>query len=126
MIPGKDDAVAQRAKRFLLSLGLEPHRLVMESRSRNIWENILYSRAPVKRAAGQTWLLATSTIQVPRAMAVARQLDWDLIAWPTDWFTGQHVFTGYFLIPNNLMAFDEAIREWTGIFAYRLAGKAKP
>lgn len=125
LIPGAEDAVSQRAKRFLLTIGLEPQRLVMEGRSRNTWENILYSRALVKPRPGQTWLLATSAIQLPRAMAVARRLDWPLIAWPTDWFTGQHVFTGYFLIPYNLMAFDEAVHEWVGLFVYRWIGKAK-
>lgn len=125
LFPGKDDTVAQRAQRFLLSLGLQPHRLVMENRSRNTWENIHFSRALMKPGPGQTWLLATSAIQMPRAIGVARQQDWKLIAWPTDWLTGQHVFTGYFQIPYNLMAFDEAVREWTGIFAYRWAGKAK-
>lgn len=125
LIPDKNDAVAQRAQRFLLSLGLEPHRLMVEGRSRNTWENILFSKALVKPRPGQTWVLATSAVQMPRAMAVARRLGWPLIAWPTDWLTGQHVFTGYFLIPNNLGTFDEAVREWVGLFAYRWSGKTK-
>src|ERR1700744_2500525 len=105
LIPGKCDPIAQRGKRFLLSLGLEPHRLVMEGRSRNTWENILFSKSLIKPGSGQTWILATSAIQMPRAMEIAHQLGWKLIAWPTDWVAGQHVFTGYFLIPYNLMAF---------------------
>ena len=125
LIGNQNDGDAQRAKQVLLSLGLEPRRLILEGRSRNTWENILFTRALVKPEPGQTWLLATSAVQMPRAMAVARQLNWTLVPWPTDWYTGQHIFTGYFLIPLNLAAFDEAVREWIGLFAYRMAGKAK-
>ena len=125
LIRGEIGADAQKAKRILLSLGLDPHRLVLESRSRNTWENILFSRALVKPTTDQNWLLATSAVQMPRAMEVAHQLNWNLVPWPTNWYTGQQVFTGYFLIPLNLGAFDEAVREWIGLFAYRWTGKAK-
>jgi uncharacterized SAM-binding protein YcdF (DUF218 family) len=125
LISNPDYDGAQRAKRLLLSMGLDPNRLVIEGRARNTWENIVYARELIKPAPGQIWLLATSAAQIPRAMEVAHQFNWQLIAWPTDWVTGQHLFTGYFLIPNNLWAFDEAAHEWIGLFAYRWSGKAK-
>ena len=121
----QDAVVARRSQSMLLALGLSPARLIVEDRSRNTWENILYSRDLVKPKAGETWLLATSAVQLPRAMGVARRLEWQLVSWPTDWHTGQHVFSGYFLVPLNLGLFDEAVREWIGLFAYRLTGKAK-
>lgn len=123
LIGGETGGDAKRARAILLSLGLPSERLILESGSRNTWENILFSRALVKPKPGEVWLLATSAIQMPRAMGVARKLDWDLVAWPTDWRTGQHVFSGYFLIPLNLGLFDAAAREWIGLFAYRLTGK---
>ena len=122
---GDKDVDAERAKYVLLSLGLDPRRLVLESRSRNTWENFLFSRALLRPTPDQTWVLATSAVQMPRAMGVARQLKWKIIPWPTDWHTGQHVFSGYFLIPMNLGLFDEAVREWIGLLAYRWTGKAK-
>jgi uncharacterized SAM-binding protein YcdF (DUF218 family) len=125
LIGDQNDIDSQRAKSVLLSLGLDPHRLIVESRSRNTWENILYSQALVKPEPGQTWILATSAVQMPRAMEVANQLNWKFVPWPTNWYTGQHVFSGYFLVSLNLGAFDEAIREWVGLYAYRWAGKAK-
>ena len=124
LIGGEAGADARRAQIILLNyLGLPPNRLRLECGSRNTWENILYSRALIKPKPGEVWLLATSALQMPRAMGVARKLKWDLVAWPTDWRTGQHVFSGYFLIPSNLSLFDAAVREWIGLFAYRLAGK---
>jgi uncharacterized SAM-binding protein YcdF (DUF218 family) len=121
----QNDDDAQRAKQVLLNLGLDPKRLILESRSRNTWENILFTRTLVKPRPSETWILATSAVQMPRAMAVARRVGWPFVPWPTDWYTGQHVFTGYFLIPLNLAAFDEAVREWIGLFAYRVTGKAQ-
>ena len=125
MVGVQDPVVAGRSQSMLLNLGLSPARLTMEDRSRNTWENILFSQQLVKPRAGETWLLATSAVQMPRAMGVARRLGWTFVAWPTDWRTGQHVFSSYFLVPLNLGMFDEAVREWIGLFAYRMAGKAK-
>jgi uncharacterized SAM-binding protein YcdF (DUF218 family) len=125
LIGPQDDVDAMRAKTMLLNMGLSPARLIVENRSRNTWENILFSRDLVKPAPGGTWILATSAVQMPRAMGVAKALDWTFTPWPTDWHTGQHVFSGYFLVPLNLGLFDEAVREWIGLLAYRLTGKAK-
>lgn len=121
----QDTQGAGRSRSMLLDLGLSPARLIVEDRSRNTWENILFTRDVIKPKPGETWILATSAVQLPRAMGVARRLDWRFVAWPTDWITGQHVFSGYFLVPLNLGLFDEAVREWIGFFAYRLSGKAK-
>ena len=124
LIGDQNDLDAQKAKSVLLSLGLDPRRLILESRSRNTWENVLYSRDLVHPKPVQTWLLATSAVQMPRAMEVGRRLNWEFVPWPTNWYTGQHVFSGYFLVSLNLGAFDEAVREWIGLYAYRWAGKA--
>jgi len=125
LVGPQNDIGAQRVRSVLLTLGLAPERLFVEGKSRNTWENILFSRNMVKPKLGETWMLATSAVQLPRAMGVARVLSWQLVAWPTDWNTGQHVFSGYFLVPQNLGLFDEAVREWIGLFAYRMTGKAK-
>jgi uncharacterized SAM-binding protein YcdF (DUF218 family) len=125
LVGPQDSLGATRSKNILLDMGLSPTRLIVEDRSRNTWENILFSRDLVKPKPGETWLLATSAVQLPRAMGVARRLGWQFTAWPTDWNTGQHVFSGYFLVPLNLGLFDEAVREWIGLYAYRLSGKTK-
>ena len=125
LIGAQDDGGAVRAKNMLESMGLSPARLILEGRSRNTWENILFSKQLAKPKDGETWILATSAVQLPRAMGVARVLGWPMVAWPTDWNTGQHVFSGYFLVPLNLGLFDEAVREWIGLFAYRVTDRAK-
>jgi len=125
LVGPQDTLGAARSKNVLLDMGLSPERLTVEDRSRNTWENIQFSHELLKPKAGDVWVLATSAVQLPRAMGVARRLNWQFETWPTDWNTGQHVFSGYFLVPLNLGLFDEAVREWVGLFAYRLSGKTK-
>jgi uncharacterized SAM-binding protein YcdF (DUF218 family) len=118
---------AETARFIFGQLGFDPARLILEPRSRTTYENILYSKALVKPKPGEVWLLATSAIQMPRAMAVARKLEWPMLPWPTDYLTmpagaqGLHVT---FDIADGLFLSDYAFHEWLGLAAYRLAGKA--
>jgi uncharacterized SAM-binding protein YcdF (DUF218 family) len=75
-------------------------------------------------------VLATSALQMPRAMGVAQRLGWPMIAWPTDYTTpprssSWNVF-GEINMPARLTLVDEATHEWLGLAAYRLDGKGGP
>ena len=115
---------AETARYVFDELGLDPARLTLEPHSRNTYENILFSKALVKPKPGEVWLLATSAIHMPRAMAIARKLDWPMIAWPSDYITGPHGRGAVFAIAENLGGTDYAVHEWIGLLAYRLFGKA--
>jgi uncharacterized SAM-binding protein YcdF (DUF218 family) len=105
-------------------MGLDPARLILEPRSRNTYENILFTKALVKPNPGQVWLLVTSAIHMPRALGVARKQDWVMVPWPSDYITGPHGAHADFNIAGNLGAADYAVHEWIGALAYRLAGKS--
>ena len=115
---------ARAAEYIFAQMGLAPKRLTLEDRSRNTWENILYSQRLVRPRAGETWLLATSAMQMPRAMAVARRVGWKLVPWPTDYCTPRRGVVGFFDVPVNLMEVDSAVHEWIGVIAYRWSNKA--
>jgi uncharacterized SAM-binding protein YcdF (DUF218 family) len=104
-------------------LGLDPARLTLESRSRDTFENLAFTQALVKPQPGQVWLLATSAIQMPRAMAVAHRLGWNLVPWPTDYLTtpqpGRLPLAEYLDIAGHLLRADAALHEWIGLWAYR-------
>ena len=70
--PGVD---ARFARRILIGLGLSPERLILEDSSRNTWENLLYTKRLIKPKHSQTWILATSALQMPRAIEIARTLN---------------------------------------------------
>src|SRR5690606_3180002 len=68
VLEGESDA--DTAPRLLIALGVEPDRLVLETRSRNTYENAVFTREMVTPKPGETWLLVTSAFHMPRAKAL--------------------------------------------------------
>lgn len=116
---GGGGADADGAKYIFAQMGLDPKRLILENRSRNTGENIVFSQKIVNPRPGEVWVLATSAIHMPRAMHIARRAHWKMIAWPTDYSTTPKEFGSLFAVPENLGATDSAIHEWIGLLAYR-------
>jgi len=111
------------AKHIFMQLGLAPERLTLEGRSRNTWENFVFSQRPAKPRPGEVWLLATSACHMPRAMAVAERVGWKMIPWPTDYLTAKDTYYDFRDIPKNLNRTDMAAHEWIGLLAYRLSSR---
>jgi uncharacterized SAM-binding protein YcdF (DUF218 family) len=116
---------SETARYVFTELGEDPKHMILESRSRNTYENILFSKAMVKPKPGEVWLLATSAMHMPRAMAIARKLDWPMTPWPSDFRTGADSGPEFWEIAGNLGLLDYAVHEWIGFEAYRLSGKAQ-
>jgi uncharacterized SAM-binding protein YcdF (DUF218 family) len=115
---------AETARYVLEELGLDSRRLTLEARSRNTYENILFSKQMVKPRAGEIWLLATSAAHMPRAMAIAKKQHWPMLPWPTDYMTMPDTESGWFNIGENMNFTDYVVHEWIGMLAYRATGKA--
>ncbi len=73
----------------------------------------------------ETWVLVTTALHMPRAMGIARRLDWQILPWPTDYRTpGDNASPAWrFSFGSNLSDLDEAAHEWLGLVAYYLVGK---
>lgn len=117
---------ADGARHFFRQMGLEPGRLILEGKSRNTYENILMARNIAQPQPGQVWLLATSALHMPRAMGVARKLDWQMKPWPTDYISPANGVFGLFEYARNLDRADYAMREVLGLLVYRLTGRTAP
>jgi len=116
------DAVGQA----LAQMGADPSRILFEWGARNTRENALIARDLVKPAAGQVWLLVTSAFHMPRAVAVFRGLDWPVVPYPVDpRTTGRFEFDPSPDVAGQLGATSLSVKEYVGLFAYRLFGWTK-
>lgn len=106
-------------------LGIAPERIVYENKSRNTYENALFSKEILKPGPGAVWILVTSAFHMPRSMAVFRAAGWAVVPAPADFKTdGQPRWIPDRLdVAGNLADFSVALREVIGIAAYRLSGK---
>jgi uncharacterized SAM-binding protein YcdF (DUF218 family) len=115
---------ADVAKAAFHQLGLSPSRIAFESRARNTWENILFSKALSDPKPDETWLLITHAASMPRAIGVAREVGWSFVAWPVDYKTSANGPGASFAFTNSLESLDAAVHEWIGLVAYRLTGRS--
>lgn len=121
--PEEGDAVS--APRLLTALGVAPERLILEGKSRNTYENAMFTAALVKPRPGETWLLVTSAFHMPRSKALFDKAGFPTVPWPVDYRStgrdGVALFAGN---PVDALAnTTTALREWVGLLAYWLTGK---
>lgn len=123
LLEGEDDA--STAVRLFEALGIPRDRLVLEGKSRNTYENAVFTKELVTPAPGETWLLVTSAFHMPRSMALFRKAGFPVLPWPVDYRTSGREGIGLFVDnpTDSLQATTLALREWIGLFAYRLTGR---
>lgn len=123
VLKGEGDAVS--ARRLLTALGVAADRLVIEDKSRNTYENAVFTRALVTPKPGETWLLVTSAFHMPRAKALFDKAGFPTVPWPSDYRTSGR--EGISLFADNtadaLSNTTTGLREWIGLVAYWLAGR---
>ncbi|BCG94797.1 YdcF family protein [Mesorhizobium sp. 131-2-1] len=122
-LDGEGDA--DTAPRLLGALGVSADRLILENKSRNTYENAVFTRQMVAPKPGETWLLVTSAFHMPRAKALFDKAGFPTIAWPVDYRTSGKEGIGLFRDnpADSLQVTTMAIREWIGLAAYWLSGR---
>jgi uncharacterized SAM-binding protein YcdF (DUF218 family) len=128
VISGGDPAIVSRGKSeaeitrsLLISLGLDPSRILIDDRSRNTYENAVDSKEVAKPQPGQIWVLVTSANHMPRAMGCFRKVGWEMLPDPVDYETGDSMYSLNF--GGGPYVLDTAVHEWLGLVAYRLLGR---
>ena len=113
------------ARGTFVQLGLDPNRILFEERSRNTWENLLFTKQMVEPRPGETWLLVAAAMHMPRSMGIAQHLGWPRRAWSTDYRTlGEGRQAIHRLkFSRSLLELDDAVHEWVGLAGYRATGK---
>ena len=116
-VPDSQSAVARE---LLLGAGIDPERIVFETKSRITCGSPRATLDVVGVDPSQRWLLVTSAIHMPRSVACFRAAGWDVTPYPTNFRVGADPFG--FGLPENLEGVDVAAHEWVGLLYYRLRG----
>ena len=105
--------------------GLPASAVLTEGQSINTHENAVDSYRLLSARNTHKIILVTSAWHMPRAAATFRKAGFEVVAAPADFLEG---WTGGALrwVPDAdcLRATELAVREWIGLFAYRLRGWA--
>jgi uncharacterized SAM-binding protein YcdF (DUF218 family) len=100
-------------------------RVRYEDHSANTWENALFTRRLIDPHPGETWILVTSAVHMPRAMAAFRAAGWPVLADPVAFRTPRtDIWLAGVNIAERLALFDEAVHEWLGLAEYWVRGHA--
>jgi uncharacterized SAM-binding protein YcdF (DUF218 family) len=107
------------------SLGISRDRVISERASRNTFENAEFSKAMAAPGKGARWLLVTSAYHMPRSIGIFRTVGFEVEPYPTDWRVGGTGDLLNFSVRSieTLGRSELALREWIGLFAYRISGK---
>jgi uncharacterized SAM-binding protein YcdF (DUF218 family) len=123
--PREGLAEAISVRDLWLSLGVPAGQMVFEEKSRNTWENALFTRDLVKPKPGETWLLVTSAWHMARSVGIFRRIGFPVVPYPVAYRTfgdGRDFQVSASAI-DRLSMLDLGVREWIGLVAYWLTGK---
>lgn len=116
------------ARKILTTIGIDSKRLIIESKSRNTYENFKNTKPLLpkfsKGEAKGTYFLVTSAFHMPRAVGIARQQNINVIPYPVDYHSNHESFRQWdFDLYDHLKALEPAWREWIGLTVYYYTGK---
>jgi uncharacterized SAM-binding protein YcdF (DUF218 family) len=122
--PG-DDHMAEALLSIFARLGGDRERVTIERRSRNTFENAIYSKELIKPNPNERWLLVTTSLHMPRAIGCFRRVGFEVEGYPIQYPTGDTSFLQTLLDVGSgaLAQLDAAMKEWIGLFVYRLTDK---
>jgi uncharacterized SAM-binding protein YcdF (DUF218 family) len=118
-------AEADLLRDLLMEWGVPKDAIFLEGSSRNTRENALYSKIMIESMHCGTTLRVTSAAHMPRAVAAFQSVGVSVVAVSTDvQVVQQGTLSAVALLPSAdaLAMTSEAIREWIGMWMYRLQG----
>lgn len=116
---------AEYLRQLLVELGVDAEAIVLETQSRNTYENGLLSAKLMQERELSTALLVTSAWHMPRAAAVFRKAGVKFTPAPTDTLTSSlsgGIPFGYLPNVKAMYMSTLCIKEWIGFAVYRLRG----
>jgi uncharacterized SAM-binding protein YcdF (DUF218 family) len=117
-------AEADVARQLLTQLGVPEGRVLFDSQARDTFDNAVFSKALAKPQPGETWLLVTSAVHMPRSVAIFRKAGWPVVPWPVAYETALDFWVAAFAaLANKDQVLEDAGHEWSGLLVYWLEGR---
>ena len=117
-------------KFFYKQMGVNNKKIIFENKSRNTYENIIFSKKFINENDSNKWILLTSAYHMKRAMSVAAKLELNFIPYPVDYrlqtaynWKLVYIVKGRTFL-TNLNHFQLAIHEYIGLIVYYLTKKS--
>jgi len=111
---------------FLKTLGIPDSALIIENKSRNTWENAVFSKQILDSLQKKaSCLLVTSALHMPRSKACFDKAGLTTTIYPTDYYSQKSDnLLVLLLVPSSslLVAWEAAIHEWIGVITYKIKG----
>ena len=124
----KEPAEALFLQKEFMANHVKEEDIFIESRSRNTFENAVYSKQLIDSMQLQPpYILITSALHMKRSASVFRKAGYDFIEFPCDYKVTPANFTiAQDLLPNIslLNEWSFFIKEIVGLYVYKLTGKA--
>lgn len=125
-IMNPDARESEDAKAFFKLAGLEGRDILYETKSRNTYENALYTKEMIAPEEGQNWIVVTSAFHMPRTMGIFGAAGWPVTPYQCDPKT-DGTYTVFNRLPSvtaNFTALNIAIKEMIGLIVYYATGKS--
>lgn len=118
---------AEQIKRVLLISGVPEQDIILEEKSRNTYENALYTKELLeeKGIAGEQLLLVTSAFHMRRSLGCFKNAGLSPTPYSTDFVTTENNYTPADLIAPSegaLSTWTTLIKEWLGYSIYKVMG----
>lgn len=110
---------------YLLQIGVHKDDLIIEDRSRNTYENALYSAELIRKMKLNKVLLSTSAIHMKRSYLCFKKQGIEITPFATDRISYQstYYFDSYFIPKAGVISnWYWLLHEWVGLFVYQLMG----
>jgi uncharacterized SAM-binding protein YcdF (DUF218 family) len=113
-------------RRFFTGPEFANRRVIYVGAARSTYEDGLLSLEAVQPRAGETYLLVTSALHMPRALGVFQTLGWNVVPYPVDYrTTGRErlEFIPSTDVLGRLVELDYVVREWGALLIYNRSGR---
>ncbi len=110
---------------FLNSIGIDSRQIYIENKSRNTYENALYSFDLLSEEADSSIILVTSSFHMYRARACFEKQGFKVLPYPTNPLQSvTKLKPGDYFLPSlhALNTWPILIKEWIGIIVYKMKG----